>query len=443
MKISNKIEELGDCCKSSGHSNKKKNNKLGYFSMVLFLLMTSVQMVYAQVPTITSFSPASAKGGATVTITGTNFTGATSVKFGTEAAASFTVVNSTTITAIVSSSGQSGQISVTTTNGTATINNFVFLPPPACNIVGPLKGCLGTNLTYTVEIAYSGNDQTSTPPVPELLISFPVGPDNTTNGAMIISNTPFVYNAATNSGTITAVLFPGTTTGKILGILTVNAPGGTSTCSASITITDVEVTTSFLPIKCFGGTTNLEVNASSSGSNTAYKYTLSRDGFPDVIISSQFTSVSFPNLVAGDYTVTVEGNNLGCKGVKKVTIGDGAKPVVLNCATDVTEASCQTQDQINTKFNAWLATFSTSGGTNPVVTRNPLTPLAPSKCGGSTTVTWTVTDDCGATQTCTRTFTVTPDLIAPVITATGTPSNGTLGCNPTAALITAALGTAT
>jgi hypothetical protein len=150
MKISNKIEELGDCCKSSGHSNKKKNNKLGYFSMVLFLLMTSVQMVYAQVPTITSFSPASAKGGATVTITGTNFTGVTSVKFGNVEATSFTVLNTSTITAIVSSSGQSGRISVTTGLGTAYISNFVFLPAPSCNIVGPLKGCLGKNLTYTV-----------------------------------------------------------------------------------------------------------------------------------------------------------------------------------------------------------------------------------------------------------------------------------------------------
>ena len=44
-------------------------------------------------PTITSFTPTvgPAAGGTTVTITGTNFTGATSVKFGTTAAASFTV----------------------------------------------------------------------------------------------------------------------------------------------------------------------------------------------------------------------------------------------------------------------------------------------------------------------------------------------------------------
>ncbi|MFV5696158.1 IPT/TIG domain-containing protein, partial [Flavobacterium sp. LB3P122] len=448
MEISNKIEELGDCYKKSDNSNKKKNTKLGYFSLLLFLLMSTVQMVYAQVPTITGFSPASAKTGDIVTITGTNFTGATSVKFGTQSATSFTVVNSSTITAVVSSSGESGRIFVTTSGGTADIDNFVFIAPPSCNIVGPLKACFGSNLTFTVEIANSGNDQTSVPPVPELILTFPPGEDNTTNGAMIISNTPFVYNPATNSGTLTAVLFPGTTPGKILGVLTVNAPGGSSECSASIVIIDVKVTTSFAPITCFGGTTNLEVNATSSG-NTAYKYTLHRVGFPDVVIPfTAFTTVFFPNVVAGNYSVTVEGNNqidgVGCIAETNFAIQEPpSNPVIFNCPTDVTEASCQTQDQINTKFNAWLATFSTSGGANPVLTSNPVTPLAPNNCGGSTTVTWTLTSDCEETKTCTRTFTVTPDLVAPVITATGTPTNGTLGCNPTADAINAALGTAT
>jgi hypothetical protein len=53
-------------------------------------------------PTVVSVSPASGsvQGGATVTITGTGFTGATSVLFGAVAASSFTVVSPTTITAV-------------------------------------------------------------------------------------------------------------------------------------------------------------------------------------------------------------------------------------------------------------------------------------------------------------------------------------------------------
>jgi hypothetical protein len=54
------------------------------------------------VPTITSISPTSGStaGGTTVTINGTNFTGATLVGFGSVAATSFTVISSTQIKAV-------------------------------------------------------------------------------------------------------------------------------------------------------------------------------------------------------------------------------------------------------------------------------------------------------------------------------------------------------
>jgi hypothetical protein len=63
-----------------------------------------------------------------VIITGTNFTGATAVKFGDTDALSFTVDSATQITAVVDH-GTSGKITVTTARGTATsADNF---PPPA------------------------------------------------------------------------------------------------------------------------------------------------------------------------------------------------------------------------------------------------------------------------------------------------------------------------
>ena len=76
-------------------------------------------------PTITSFTPTSAATGATVTITGTNFTGATAVSFGGTVATSFNVVSATSITAVVSS-GASGSVSVTTTGGTASLAGFTY-----------------------------------------------------------------------------------------------------------------------------------------------------------------------------------------------------------------------------------------------------------------------------------------------------------------------------
>lgn len=72
-------------------------------------------------PTISGATPSGAVAGDTVTITGTGFTGTTQVKFGASNATSFSVVNATTITAVVpAGSAGSAQITVTTPGGSAT-----------------------------------------------------------------------------------------------------------------------------------------------------------------------------------------------------------------------------------------------------------------------------------------------------------------------------------
>jgi len=74
---------------------------------------------------ITFFNPTSASTNTTVTIKGTSFTGATAVSFGGTSAKSFTVVNDSTITAIVGT-GVSGNVTVVTPNGTANLGGFVY-----------------------------------------------------------------------------------------------------------------------------------------------------------------------------------------------------------------------------------------------------------------------------------------------------------------------------
>lgn len=69
-------------------------------------------------PTISSFTPTSGGVGTSVTINGTNFTGATSVAFNGQAA-SFSVVSASQITATVPNCSSTGLVSVTTAGGTA------------------------------------------------------------------------------------------------------------------------------------------------------------------------------------------------------------------------------------------------------------------------------------------------------------------------------------
>ena len=108
-------------------------------------------------PAVTGLSPTSGptSGGTTVTISGANFTGATSVKFGT-ATATFTVNSATSITA-TSPSGSSGAVDVTVASSTGTsttssADRFTYEGPPTDSLgLNPSSGTAngGTSVTVT------------------------------------------------------------------------------------------------------------------------------------------------------------------------------------------------------------------------------------------------------------------------------------------------------
>jgi hypothetical protein len=79
-------------------------------------------------PGITSFAPAIGAAGTVVTITGTNFTGATAVSFNGHPA-TFTVSNSGTVTTAVPVGAPNGPITVTTLDGTATSTGSFTVTP--------------------------------------------------------------------------------------------------------------------------------------------------------------------------------------------------------------------------------------------------------------------------------------------------------------------------
>jgi len=113
------------------------------------------QRLLSAAPAVTQVSPKSGLtlGGTAVTITGTRFSEATAVTFGSTAAASFTVSSSTSITAIAPAHQAAVvDVTVTTPAGTSTVSlsdHFKFMP--AVTGVSPTSGprAGGTSVTIT------------------------------------------------------------------------------------------------------------------------------------------------------------------------------------------------------------------------------------------------------------------------------------------------------
>ncbi|HEX4186627.1 MAG TPA: IPT/TIG domain-containing protein [Solirubrobacteraceae bacterium] len=116
---------------------------------------TGDRFSYIGSPTITKLLPKSGSvaGGTSVTITGTNFTAVTAVKFGSVAASSFTVNSATTIKAVAPEEpAGSVQVSVTTEFGTTPVSSAaVYKFAPAVTAVSPNSGPVvgGTSVTVT------------------------------------------------------------------------------------------------------------------------------------------------------------------------------------------------------------------------------------------------------------------------------------------------------
>jgi len=172
-----------------------------------------------QAPTITSFTPSSGLYFTVVTISGTNFNNASSLKFNGTAASTFTLVNATTIRATVNTGTTSGPISVTTPGGTATsTTNFTVVMPPTISSFTPLSAAVGATVTLTGQYFTNAS-----------AVKF--------NG---VATSTF---SVVNDTTITAIVPNNVTSGKI----SVTTPGGSATSSASFSVIALPIIYSFTP----------------------------------------------------------------------------------------------------------------------------------------------------------------------------------------------------
>jgi hypothetical protein len=161
--------------------------------------------------------------GTTITITGTNFVGVTSVKLNGAVVQSYSVINETTITAVVAAANTSGLITVTTGAGTASSSSSFYITPTITSFT-PLTGLIGSTVTIT-----------GTKFIGATAVAI--------NGLSVQSYT------VVSATSITAIVAAGTTYGKV----SVTTPGGTANSTAS-----------FEPVYQWTGTIDTTWNTSSN-----------------------------------------------------------------------------------------------------------------------------------------------------------------------------------
>ncbi|WP_345075709.1 hypothetical protein, partial [Flavivirga amylovorans] len=119
-------------------------------------------------------------------------------------------------------------------------------------------------------------------------------------------------------------------------------------------------------------------------------------------VSNDFTNQSIDLCTGGDLTVTWTIDDI-CETITPTATYSLTTPTVVSFTnpTDNTVQSCDFDDQneLNTAFDNWVvaqsAAITISNGCSPVLSNNSTSVSAPLLCdGGTTTVTWTITDLC-------------------------------------------------
>ena len=290
-------------------------------------------------PSISSLSPTSGTVGASVVITGSNFTGTTAVSFnGT--AATFTVNSATQITATVPAGATTGNVTVTTPGGTSNVVPFTVLPPaPAISSLSPNSGTPGTSVVIT-----GSNLSGAT------AVSF--------NGTAAT----FTVNSATQ---ITATVPAGASTGNV----TVTTPGGTSNGLAFTVTGPASTITSLSPTNGPVGTSVIITGTNFTGA-TAVSFNGTAAPFT-VNSSTQITTTVPAGAATGSVVVATPGGT--SNGVLFTVIPPAPSLSSLNptsgpVGTSVIISGSNLTGATDVSFNGTAATFTVNSGSQITAT---------------------------------------------------------------------------
>jgi hypothetical protein len=381
-------------------------------------------------PAVTSLgtSSGSSAGGTSVTITGTNFTGASGVSFGT-VAATFTVVSDTSIVA-VSPSQPTGTVDVivTTPTGTSLVSSsdhftYSSASAPTVSSVTPSSGSTagGTSVTIlgshftgatavnfgTVSASFTfQTDGYLTAVVPaqaagtvDVTVVTPSGTSSTS------SSDHYTYSAA-SAPTVTSVTTNGVGTagGDQIVVFGSNFTGASavnfgSTAALSFTVLSATALTAISPA---GSATTVDITvvtpSGTSSTGSADHFTYSAGSAPTVTSLATSSGSS-----AGGAVVIITGTNF--TGATSVSFGSvPATTFIVNSSTQITAVSpseaAGTFDVTVTTPYGTSATSSSDQFTYSAASAPSVTGVSPSKgpSAGGTWVTITGSNFTGATS---------------------------------------------
>lgn len=183
----------------------------------------TLQFTYQSIPTVSDVSPISGPttGGTAISISGTNFTNAATVKVGATAATGVTFISSTSITAITPIGASVSDVTITTVSGvsaTGSADHFTYLAAPTVSGISPNVGVIGGGATVAI-----------------------VG-TNFVSGSIVKFGTVLGTNITFNSSTSLTATSPAGSAG--VSNVTVTTPGGTS---AITSVDQFTYTTTSLP----------------------------------------------------------------------------------------------------------------------------------------------------------------------------------------------------
>ncbi|MCR5889414.1 IPT/TIG domain-containing protein [Hymenobacter sp. J193] len=324
-------------------------------------------------PTLTALTPATGPWGGTVVLTGTNFTGATAVRFNQTTTTQHTVSSATKITVTVPEGATTGKVSVITPGGTATsATNFTIIEAATITAFSPASTTIGSTVTIT------GTNFTGT-----TAVKF----NNT-------AATTFTVNSATK---ITAKVPTGATTGKI----SVTTPAGTVASTGNILIAPPLAVSSFSPASGPAGTVVVLTGTSFTGA-TAVKFNTTAAPSFTVNSATQITATVPAGASTGKISVTTSQGTATSAGSFTVTTAQAPAITAFSPAsgpvgTLVTLTGSNFTGATAVKFN------TTNAPSFTVVSATSLTATVPA---GATTGKISVTT-AGGTASSAASFTVT------------------------------------